>query len=62
MLKTAASNQETVMEKKRAYSKTLQLFRQQCETNKELMRRLRELQQRRSGIQCGCLFRRVIIV
>lgn len=50
LLKTAVGKQTVVLEKKRQHSKMMQSFRQECTTNKELMKRIRELQNRKSNL------------
>ena len=47
-LKTSYTNQGNVLEKVRLHSKLMQTLRIECENNKELMKRIRELQSRRS--------------
>ena len=48
LLKVTATNQSVVQEKIRLHSKLMHTFQLECENNKELKKRLRELQGRRS--------------
>ena len=43
-LKEVSTTQEEVFEKKRLYGTMLQTFRQECDTNTELVKQLRHLQ------------------
>ena len=54
LLKAARSNQTNVLEKVRSHSKMLRTFRVECENNKELVKRVRELQSRRSWFFIFC--------
>ena len=48
MLKGIKEKQAIVQEKTRVHSKLMHTFQVECENNKELMKRLRELQSRRA--------------
>ena len=48
MLKAIRENQAMVQEKTRVHSKLMHTFHVECENNKELMKRLREVQSRRT--------------
>lgn len=48
VLKTMRANHANVMEKVRKQSQLMQTFRTECEQNKELTKRIRELQSRRN--------------
>lgn len=43
-LEEVSTTQKEVLEKKRLYGKMLQTFRQECDTNTELVKQLRQLQ------------------
>lgn len=45
-LKSSRANQNSVLEKTRLHAKMMQTFRVECENNKELIKRIRELQNR----------------
>lgn len=48
MLKSIRENQAMVQEKTRVHSKLMHTFQVECKNNKELMKRLRDLQSRRT--------------
>ncbi|KAK8790574.1 hypothetical protein WA171_002096 [Blastocystis sp. BT1] len=50
LLKATVGKQTVVLEKKRQHSKMMQNFRQECTANKELIKRIRELQNRKSNL------------